>query len=76
MAFGISPLMLHEACSCYMASFKWKNACDSHWLVYAENPHQLCFFASSISFTVCHLYHALLHRACLIVRQPVFMSCN
>lgn len=44
--------MLHEACACYMAGFKWKYACDSHWPVYQENPHQLCFFASSISFTM------------------------
>lgn len=76
MAFRISPLMLHEAWSCYMAGFKWKYACDSHWPIYAENPHQLCFFASSISFTGCHLSHGLLHSACLIARQPVFMSCN
>lgn len=27
----------------------WKYASDSHRPAYAENPHQLCFFASSIS---------------------------
>lgn len=72
-AVWVSPLMLHEAWSCYTVGFKWKYACASRWPVNAEN--QLCFFAS-ISFTVCHLSHGLLHSACLNARQPVLMSCN
>lgn len=36
----------------------------------------LSFFASSISFIVCHLHHCLPHAAHLIARQSVFMSCN
>lgn len=34
------------------------------------------FVASSVSFSACHLSHSLLHSACLIARQSVFMSGN
>lgn len=53
--------MLHEAWSCDTAGFKWEYACASRRPVYAENSNQLCFFASPISLTVCHLSHSLLH---------------
>lgn len=76
-AFWAGPLMLHEACTRHMAGCKWRCACDSRRAVYAENPHQLCFFASSVfPFAVCHPTHGLLHSAFLIARRPVFMSCD